>query len=159
MSAIMAPISKGTWFLLGAVAVFIAVGMNLNPVHAEETSNALFQQAVDRLSNSDPMERRKAAAELGHLRDKMAVPHLLKALSDSNPYVRGNVAYSLGKIKSSEAVPELMKIVGNDPAPHVRRIAAAALSRIRDLRAVRVLIGGLDDSDVGVGYACAEALG
>lgn len=50
---------------------------------------------------------RNVAVALGNLRDRAALPHLVRALEDHEPLVRRHVAWALGELSGSEALKAL----------------------------------------------------
>jgi len=98
------------------------------------------------LRSSVPAVRRRAAATLGQVGDRSAVPALVEALGDSDGGVRREAAKALGFIKDRRAAPGLIAALG-DPEVNVRLLAAYALGEIKDARAARPLLDALDDPE------------
>ncbi|MDP8230456.1 MAG: HEAT repeat domain-containing protein, partial [Candidatus Gorgyraea atricola] len=103
-----------------------------------------------------------AIGALGEIRDKRAVPVLIKELDKGGNLV---AAIALGKIGSTRAVTALIKAL-EDTNTDVRKNVAEALGNIGDDRAVPALIKALNDGGiVSSGYEgalkgkVAEALG
>ncbi|WP_447973668.1 HEAT repeat domain-containing protein [Nitrospira sp. Kam-Ns4a] len=74
--------------------------------------------------------RGMAASHLGVLRDKRAVPLLLKALEDDHAYVRGCAALALGRMRAVEAKEKLAEVAKEDWDQTVRSRAREALERL-----------------------------
>lgn len=96
------------------------------------------------------------AGETGSL-DQSALPVLA---ASNHPGVRCAAIYALGEFRDAQAVDLLVASLG-DENPHVRRIAARALGKIGNRRALTPLSLVLRDNreDLGVRCAAAEALG
>jgi HEAT repeat protein len=84
----------------------------------------------------------------------------IKGLDDDSARVRRDAAYYLGEHGGADCVPGLIAAL-SDPDGHVRRIAARALGKIRDPRAVDPLAALVVDrtQPVCVRAAAADALG
>jgi HEAT repeat protein len=141
------------------------------------------------LKHSRPETRWRAAAALGQIGCRCAVPELLPLLEDSDAMVRAWTAASLGRMRDRRATAALVARLGDadrrvrvqaawalkaladpraadgliralgDAQPHVRRGAAVALGAARDPRAFDLLLARLGDEDVGVRAGAAEGLG
>jgi HEAT repeat protein len=108
------------------------------------------------LTSAEPKVRFDAVRALGDLADPRATDLLAKALEDEDPSVRSEAAYVLGE-RGDEGVGEPLIAAIEDP--DVQAAAAGALGKIGEYRAVRPLIGCLDDEQVLVQIAAARALG
>jgi len=86
------------------------------------------------------------AGVLGHLRDKIAVPALIKTLEDPSPTARMKSAISLGLIGDPQAIPSLYKVL-KDPHELVRKYACEALGNI-GRSAIPALLMALKDEQV-----------
>lgn len=75
--------------------------------------------------------RGMAASHLGVLRDKAAIPPLIKALEDDHAYVRGCAALGLGRMRATEAQDKLEQLMKDDWDQTVRSRAREAIERIR----------------------------
>ncbi|MBN1355482.1 PilT/PilU family type 4a pilus ATPase [bacterium] len=71
-----------------------------------------------------------AAEALGNIRDKSAVPPLLKALESPEIEIRLAVMSSLEKLQAKEAIPQIEKLV-SDPDREVRSHAKEVLMRLK----------------------------
>lgn len=105
--------------ILGGVTGLVAALMLL----AAEPS--LEQLKVD-LKSPDAKVRRKAAEEMGKLRDREAVPALLAAVQDSDVKVREEIVKSLGMLRDQKAITMLLTTL-KDPAVDVREESIIAL--------------------------------
>ncbi len=136
--------------------------------------------------SKDPLQRWGAVAALGETGDPKAVPILLRALRDEDENVRAIAAASLGKLRYRRAAPQLVRALADKservqahaewalenigkaavPAllkgaqrPATRLRAFRVLGRLKDERAVPVLIDGLKDRNKEVRIIAAWALG
>jgi HEAT repeat protein len=93
---------------------------------------------MEALSSADVQHRRQAASALGELAPPKAVPSLIRALRDHDAEVRETAARALSCI-GHEAVLPLFEVLA---APDVtaQRLAAQAIGRIGDIRAVLPLV-------------------
>ena len=99
------------------------------------------------LDDASGLMRTRAAWALGCLRFKPAVPALAAALEDPELPVRIEAARALMSLRSAEAIPALVAATAaSDPVPDVRRLAVAALAKIRHPDA-RAAIEPLADDD------------
>lgn len=102
--------------------------------------------------------RAVAAAILGEINDRSAVPALIKALADESVPVRAQAAEALGRLGDSRAVSVLIKTLG-DPEPGVCEVAAAALGALKDAAAAPGLLSALSAGDWATRRSAAGALG
>ena len=85
---------------------------------------------IDRLKHgTTEWQRYNAAAALGELRDKSAIPALVEALGSPSEYVRENAVASLGDLDAVQAIPNVKKLL-HDPAADARANAAYALAQL-----------------------------
>jgi HEAT repeat protein len=85
---------------------------------------------------------------------------LLAALADEDYRVREEATAALAGLKCPSGVEPLMAILSNPrEEPTVRRNAATALGKLRDGRALEVLLAGAEDRAMNVRLECAKALG
>jgi vesicle coat complex subunit len=108
---------------------------------------------IDVLESGRPRVRRAAANALVLMPDARALDPLLNALRDADPLVRVNAALALGEFTGTRpqlsSIAESLIVTLDDDLDPVRAMAASALGRLKDPRAVEPLIGLLDDgSDV-----------
>ena len=91
---------------------------------------------IEALKDPNANVRCAAAYVLGHIGPETvsAVPALIAALNDPNANVREQAAYALRKIErgktTSPAIAPLTTVSTDDPEPHVRMVAKAALRQI-----------------------------
>jgi cyclophilin family peptidyl-prolyl cis-trans isomerase/HEAT repeat protein len=116
-------------------------------------------------THPDPETRWRAVYALGRSAGPDAVPVLLDALADPDDRVRANAARGLrAPVADSaghrEAAFAAVIAAAGDPHPHVRINALRLLPAFQDeSRALPVLAGLLEDPDVNVAVAAAQALG
>ena len=137
----------------------------------KKDKSALSRLTED-LKSQDPELRYWAADSLGKIGDPGAVPALICALGDPFDAVRMSACVALGDLKAAEAVPALIELASGKipPGKHsrlfvpeevgeVRWMAAQALGRIGDRRAVEPLIQILPAAGGDLGLYVAQALG
>jgi HEAT repeat protein len=115
---------------------------------------------VSALRDGGVRARRAAANALIEIPDPRTIDALLAALDDPDELVRLNAALALGELQGRPELPTIVEPLSRalrDPSPYVRAMAASALGRGKDPRAVGPLVGALDDDDAGV-RAAAEAV-
>jgi hypothetical protein len=81
-------------------------------------------------SDTEKLDRARAANGLGVLGDPQAIGPLLGATKDEYPYVRAEAALALGKLRATQAEKRLRELVEDDWDPGVRGRAKEALERI-----------------------------
>jgi HEAT repeat protein len=139
-------------WLLSFVA-FAQDTRNLTPAQIE------IQKHQQRLSSSDPEERRDALMRLGALRSVAASRAALPGLQDESPMVRTTAAKSILSVGAEESVSYLLPLL-NDKDEFVRRETAYALGLTRSRAATAGLSERLlNDKEDGVRGAAAVALG
>lgn len=109
-------------------------------------------------------DRRRAAYALGEIKDKCAVPALIKALRSEISRLKsgentalGPVIEALRKIGDPNAVPALIETVENSDS-YVGKLAVEALVEIGDIRAAPTLLKALKNSDRSVGLRIEKNL-
>jgi len=136
----------------------------------------VVEPLIEALKNADSVKD-KAIQSLGILKDPRATLPLLECLRDCPEHLHGNVIQALGNIGDKRAVPALISILkygtlkktdrfsivtaayARSPAPpSIRVLAAHALGRIGDKRAVDALTEALKDKDEQVKWAAIVAL-
>ncbi len=139
------------------------------------------------LHDSQPAVRKTAASILGSMGSSTATPALIEALHDPVPAVQQESAKALGHTRNPAAVPALLSILqhadeqlGNQIFSSLVRLGPAAvpalvesntsrspwmrwhcirtLGKIRDLRALPVLVRALSDTDQSVAWMAAKGL-
>lgn len=137
-----------TWFLASVLVLLAATdGMPQSPA----------EPLLGDLQAEVPAVRRQAAAALGRLADRAAVPALVAALADPDASVRREAASSLANLKDERAVAGLIKLLADGDA-NVRFYAAYALGEIKDPRAAGALVRALGDPQWNVRDQAAWAL-
>ncbi|MBD3209855.1 hypothetical protein GF318_00555 [Candidatus Micrarchaeota archaeon] len=125
---------------------------------AGQAGNAGKMDALKKMLLSlDVKQRRKAAAELGNLRDVTAIPLLIKTLDDKDVYVKSNAIDSLGRIGHFSAIPSLKRCL-DDKYPYIRMDAVSALKNIGSLAGLSGLVKALSDENRHVRANSAEAI-
>jgi len=102
-----------------------------HPERLAEAGPALLEVLVRIMkTDTEKLDRARAANGLGVLGDPQAVGPLLQATKDEYPYVRAEAAFSLGRLKAAQAEKRLRELVEDDWDPGVRGRAREALERI-----------------------------
>jgi HEAT repeat protein len=156
-------LTKLAFFLL--VLAFIPGAASFAPgiVSAQTGSQTAVQFQINkqrqRLSASDPEDRRDALMVLGSLHRAAASREALVGLSDSSPMVRAVATKAILSLGPEESVPALLPLL-NDKDEFVRRETAYALGLTRSHKATDSLTTLLlNDKEDGVRAAAAVALG
>ena len=124
-------------------------------------NDVVLNSYILELKNKDSDMRRKAALELGKLKNPYAVKPLIAALKDTDFLVVRAAIEALSKI-GEQAVAPLIEVLKNSKKDNdwaVSRSAEEALSGIEDSHAVEPLIIALKDKDPDVCRNAAFALG
>ncbi len=129
-----------------------------NSAVQEQIQPTPVEQAIGHLTDKESSSRRKAAAELGRMKDAKAAPALIKTLQDKDIFVRCAAIDALAALKNEKAGPELIKILETDDSPHARQNAAAALGSIGNKSCGKHLIKALDDKSPAVTIASLKSL-
>jgi HEAT repeat protein len=104
-----------------------------------------------------PTIRIAALSALGRLRDRRAIEPVIAMLDDPDSQVRTSAAAALKKFGKAAHAPMLEAYCGgNAPA---RFILLGALGRIKSAAISELLIGALDDPEVGIRMEAARVLG
>lgn len=106
--------------------------------------------------DSDSRVRSSAAVALWELKDRRAVEALIAALADEDGHVRSVAAQALGDFGDARAVEPLIEVLGEGPSAQLS--AAESLGKLGDVRAVTPLAATLEDADLDLYKAAAEAL-
>jgi hypothetical protein len=78
-------------------------------------------------TDSEKLDRARAANGLGVLGEARAIEHLLLATTDEYPYVRAEAAFALGRLKAMQAEKRLRELAKDDWDAGVRGRAKEAL--------------------------------
>ncbi|MDD1706781.1 MAG: HEAT repeat domain-containing protein [Methanoregulaceae archaeon] len=111
---------------------------------------------IQALGHPDEDVRWKAAITLGEIGDPRGIVPLIGLLSDQDRFVRSRAAYALGLI-AQPAIPALSEALSGGSVD-VKRGIVAALGKIQDPEAVRVLILTLADPSDAVRQDAITAL-
>jgi len=102
--------------------------------------------------------KRLAAASLGGMEARTAVPVLMKLLADRDARVRRWAVAALGEIADPETVVPLSKVLTNDPDPGVRIEAAFRLGKFGGEAARPAFTAALKDANADVRRLANAAL-
>jgi len=102
--------------------------------------------------------KRLAAASLGGMEARTAVPALIKLLQDRDAHVRRWAVAALGEIADRQTVAPLCKVLTKDPDPGVRIEAAFRLGKFGGEAARPALAAALKDSNADVRRLAEAAL-
>ena len=118
-----------------------------------------IQQQQQRLSSSDPEERRDAVMRLGTMRLEAASRAALPALKDPSPVIRATATKAILSLGGDESASVLIPLL-SDKDEFVRRETAYALGLTKSRTATAPLAERLlNDKEDGVRGAAAVALG
>lgn len=82
--------------------------------------------------DQDDSVRASAAAALGHLRDSLAIPHLIRSAGDRSAEVRFDTAFALGCFNSPDVIASLITL-SIDPDDDVRNWATFGIGTCLDI--------------------------
>lgn len=99
----------------------------------------IVQKWIARLESHDSDISIMAAAKLGKLGDRTAVPALIEALRTRHAHIRATCARALGELGDPAAIPALIEAL-RDPDTSVSYTAADALGQIGTNKAVPILM-------------------
>jgi len=126
--------------VLVASAVLFAAGCAPNP----------YAHIVTLLGSKGPAAKERAAAKLAGMKGQEYIDALVKALYDPNQRVIIAAAKSLAKTGNPQAIKHLQRLL-SDNRGAVRRAAADALKRFKDVRAAEALLRSKDARDRAIG--------
>ena len=113
---------------------------------------------IDRLKHgTSEWQRYNAAAALGELGDKSAIPALVEALGSTSESVRENTVVSLGDLGAVQAIPNVRKLL-HDASPDVRANACSSLAQLGAIQSLPEIEGLLNDSSSHVRASAREAI-
>ena len=108
---------------------------------------------LEKLDDSDILEKKKAIFKIGEKKIVKAVPKLISLLkSDKDPVVRNSAARALGKIGDREHLDQIVEVLIealNDKDYYVRVNACWGVGKIKDSRAIPHLIKMVDPDQRG----------
>jgi hypothetical protein len=102
--------------LFALVVALVATVLLGNPARADRITRLIQILETD----SSYKVRLQVCVTLGNIKDKRAVPALIRALNDENFTVRGVAAAALGQIGDKRALPDLQKLQKKDTNAFVR---------------------------------------
>jgi HEAT repeat protein len=111
------------------------------------------------LTSSEPQQRMIAARAFCEIKDRRAIPDLIRLLKDSCPLVRVSVAYALGRNSNSQVVEALITQLHQDWNGYVRKGVVWALGTCGDRRALEPLLDALKTDSPAVRLWAASSLG
>jgi HEAT repeat protein len=156
------PVNRKRPFALIVVPLFVSLCCTLAFGQSSRSLTPIqiaIQEQRERLSSSDPEERRDAVTRLGNLHVAEASRAAVPALSDSAPVIRATATKAVLSLDPNESVAVLLPLL-KDKDEFVRREAAYALGRTRSRSATAALSEQLlNDKEDGVRAAAAVALG
>jgi HEAT repeat protein len=100
-----------------------------------------------------------AARAFCEIKDRRAIPDLIRLLKDSCPLVRVSVAYALGRNSNSQVVEALITQLHQDWNGYVRKGVVWALGTCGDRRALEPLLDALKTDIPAVRLWAASSLG
>ena len=157
------PLMKVLALILAAIFVPLALPSRNFALSAQTTTQtpveAEIQRQRQRLSSSDPEERRDALMKLGAMRRASASRQAVVGLTDASPIVRAVATKAILSMPTEESVAALLPLV-SDKDEFVRREVAYSLGLTHSRQATEPLTNLLlNDKEDGVRAAAAVALG
>ncbi|NLH39376.1 MAG: HEAT repeat domain-containing protein [Elusimicrobia bacterium] len=121
----------------------------------------VLKHLISSLNDRSWYVRRYAAVSIGKLKDPRAVHSLLMACKDKNELVQLAAVEALSEIASPSPiiVTKMIRGLSCDQNPHIRRVSAEFLGKMKVRKAVPVLIKRLLDEQGEERAMFAEALG
>lgn len=115
---------------------------------------------IDTLNDEDSNVRAAAAHALGNIKDVRAVEPLIQAFKDKHNIGRMAALNALDQIGDPKAVDPMIQAVDDSKEdPDIQVMAAQTLGRMKDIRALDVLLKALEYEDYGVRAMAAQSLG
>ncbi len=124
---------------------------------AQLGKEAVIQLKDSLLSDKNSIVRMTSAYLLGVIKDKEAVPVLLKCLNDSDFGVRERVIVALGEIKENSTILHLKKLL-NDKDKYIRCLTASALGKMNDKSGLKTVESLVLDKDDYIACAAINAI-
>lgn len=119
---------------------------------------ALRRPVERQLASSNADVAVMAAYALGHLEDRASVSRLREELKSPRAPMRMTAAWALGMIEDPAAASDLESLARADSDRRVRLVAIEALGDIEASRSFGTLVALLEERDVELATAAAEAL-
>ncbi|MFP4055053.1 MAG: HEAT repeat domain-containing protein [Phycisphaerae bacterium] len=132
-------------FISIAVLAFV-FGLPAQSQADDPTPDPVVKELIDQLRTGNPKDRKLAAAWLGIMGDRSAIPALIDQLGPQYPDVADMPMVSLGWLEAKQAIAPLVKILAEGDA-NAGLPASYALGRIGDRKAVGLLMEGLRRCD------------
>ncbi|MBN2188791.1 MAG: HEAT repeat domain-containing protein [Chitinispirillaceae bacterium] len=140
------------WRALCRIPFFVEKGF------LEDRRGFIMEKLLSFAESGNPSLKRAGIIAMGALKDRGAIPALIRALEDANDLIRWSAALSLGKLADKEPVPCLLRRL-KDSDDIVRSAASWALGEIGDECAVEPLrYRSLKDTSLRVREAAASSI-
>jgi len=114
-------------------------------------------QLIQALQTDDIWQIRISCRCLAEIKDKRAVPDLIKILNHSDYQIRNYATTALGNAKDTTAFNSVVEIL-KDSIEVPRKAAAYALGELNDKRGIPYLISALSDKHFSVRMVAMESL-
>lgn len=112
---------------------------------------------IDSLGSQDKEVTKLSVRILGDIKDSRAVKPLIALLTRADYNIRSDVCESLGKTADTSAFTDV-SLRMDDSVETVRKSAAVALGRMKDLRGISYLVRGISDPHFSVRMSSANSL-
>lgn len=119
--------------------------------------DAATTQLVQALQTDDIWQIRTSCRCLSEIKDKRAVPDLIKVLNHPDYQIRNYATTALGNTKDTTAFNSIVEIL-KDSIEVPRKAAAYALGELNDKRGIPYLISALSDKHFSVRMVAMESL-
>ncbi len=103
-------------------------------------SKQVIEALCNLINTGDEVDRCYSAQTLGKLKDKQAIPILIKCLRDEDVDVVIDSITALGNIGDSTVIPALLESLNNDPDGEVKTAVVEALANINSLETIAPLL-------------------
>lgn len=158
VTTLLRDLDRGQSSLALGVLTHKLAGAQSGPQQLAEIGTSLAPDLRMLLASPIPEHRWHAASLLGKIRDKQAVPTLIKALEDEDPDVRRKAAVALGQIGDRSALGPLVQALESD-FYGLRAYASWGLGLLGDTQAYDALVARLDDEYTYVRMMAVRGLG